>query len=139
MGEIDYRTQGSWAKVSLRVPLGALSLEQVERIVGRPTDLDGRGRPSDHWWIVDFYGKEGESLERQLDLLAEMICTYREGLIEVGRQADGINVFIGWEPRRGQDSVGFDANLISSLAEIGGRIILDIMTDDCDHDCESIS
>ncbi|MFC9250934.1 hypothetical protein [Amycolatopsis thailandensis] len=128
--------QESWARVSLRVSLDVLSLGDVEGILGRSTDLDAKGRPGVNWWKVDFYGEGYESLDSQLDLLAETIQMYRSGLIDLGRRAIDINVLIGWEPRRGQDSVGFDANLIAGLAEIGGRIILDTVTDDCEHVCE---
>ncbi|MFC9251604.1 hypothetical protein [Amycolatopsis thailandensis] len=125
----------TWARVSLRVSLDVLSLGETEAIIGRSTDLGPRGDPSVHWWIANFHEKGHESLDSQLDLLAEMLRVYRKGLVDVSRRAEDINVFIGWEPRRGQDSMGFDASLIAGLAEIGGRIILDTATDDCDHDC----
>ncbi len=84
-----------------------------------------------HWWIADLYERGDETLNAQLDALQRLLVENQAGLADVGARTD-LNVMISWTPRRGQDSIGFDADLIEVLSRVHGRIILDTHTDDSD-------
>lgn len=121
--------EDAWARVSLRVSVEGCPADWVEATVALPGDLERRVVRGDHWWLVDLYETGDESIDQQLDSLVALLREHRSGLVEVGARTD-VNVMISWTPRRGQDSVGFDADLIALLASVNGRIILDTHTDD---------
>ncbi|MEW2505679.1 hypothetical protein AB0878_34950 [Amycolatopsis sp. NPDC047767] len=122
-----------WARVSLRVSLESISLLEVEEKLGLRSSVVEEARVGANWWVRDMYESGDESLSSQLDLVSQVISERADRLANLPDAAD-INIMISWTPRRGQDSVGFDADFVSLLASVGGRLILDMHTDDCD--CE---
>ncbi|HVK21875.1 MAG TPA: hypothetical protein VM677_10990 [Actinokineospora sp.] len=126
----------SWARISVRVPTATFPLDHVERVLGRQTHRYRKdGTPSPHWWIARFAPTGEEPLEDQLLAVKEFLAANLDALRSLDGQGE-INVFIGWTPRRGQDSVAFDPELIALVAQVGGFILLDTHTDDCDHECD---
>lgn len=121
--------EDAWARVSLRVSVEECPADWVEATIALQGDLEHRVVRGEYWWSVDLYKTGDESIDHQLDALAGLLRDHRSGFVEVGARTE-VNLMISWTPRRGQDSVGFDAELIALLASVKGRIVLDTHTDD---------
>jgi hypothetical protein len=111
-----------WARVSLRIASDALTIEEIDTLVGLRNALT-----PGPYWAADLIEDSSVSLDEQLRM-AKDVLTDKAAVLESLSDAQ-IVLCIGWTPRNPQDGVVLDLEMIGLLSRIRCFITLDTYLD----------